>query len=192
MQIFKRIRNNSKRAQNLIEFMFILPILIFLTLAIFEVAFFWQDVNAVYNLNAEINANLALIDPQGMSLGDRCVAANRAFDILKKRDSMISLSSETYNTDPTIVDGDEPFSLYEYTSTNTVTGTGKPQIALWVDCRNPFEDGITTQLEFFHKTLIMKASIPRFASAKGDTSAIVIIPDTIFIASPKLNTLRHY
>lgn len=194
MQVFKRINNKSKEAkegQNLVEFMFILPILIFLTLAIFEVALFWQDVNAIYNLNAEINANLALIDPRGMSLGDTCGAATRAEHILEERDSMIALSDATYSKN--IIDGSEPFALYEYTSTNQVTGQGKPQIALWVDCRNPFESGVTTQLEFYHKTLIMKASIPRFSpGADGDTSAITIIPDNVFIASPKLNTIRQY
>ncbi len=191
MQIFKCIKKTIK-AQNLIEFMFILPILIFLTLAIFEVALFWQDVNTIYNLNAEINANVALIDSRGMVLGEKCTAATKAFEILDKRDSMITLSTISYNKNPTIIDGDEPFALYEYTSSNKVASTGKPQVALWIDCRNPFEDGVTTQLEFYHKTLIMKASIPRFASQKGDTSSIVIIPENIFIASPKLNTIRHY
>lgn len=191
MQISKYLKTLNK-AQNLVEFMFIFPILIFFTLVIFETAYFWQEVNAIYNLNAEINANLALLDLQGMNLGDTCKAATQALDILKKRDKMISLSTVTYNESPIIIDGDEPFSLYEYTSTNTVDKTGKPQIALWVDCRNPFENGVTTQLEFYHKTLIMEASIPRFASAKGDTSPIEIIPKNIFIASPKLNTLRHY
>lgn len=190
MQVFKRIKNKFKKGQNLIEFIFILPTLIFLTLVIFEVALFWQDVNAIYNLNAEINANLAVIDPSGMSLGDTCSAATTALNILEKRDSMITINDVKYSKN--IKDGSEPFALYEYTSASQITGTGKPQISLWVDCRNPFEDGITTQLEFYHKTLIMKASIPRFASKKGDTSAITIIPDTVFIASPKLNTIRQY
>ena len=74
MQIFKRL-NNTKPAQNVIEFVFILPILIFVTLVIFEVGLFWQDVNAIYNLNAEINANLALINPGGLNIGDTRPAA---------------------------------------------------------------------------------------------------------------------
>lgn len=184
MQIFKRL-NNIKPAQNVIEFVFILPILIFITLVIFEVGLFWQDANAIYNLNAEINANLALINPGGLNLGDTCPAATRALNILKERDSMISLSTQTYNT--SIIDGKEPFALYEFTA-GTVNGQTKPQIALWVDCRDPFEDGYVSQLEFYHKTLIIKATIPRFDKPEG----IVIIPENIFIASPKLNTLRQY
>ncbi|MEI8129377.1 MAG: hypothetical protein WCG95_07155, partial [bacterium] len=75
-----------------------------------------------------------------------------------------------------------------YANTITVGGEIKPQIVLWVDCRNPFEKGIITQLEFYHKTLIIKATIPNFSGGEG----IVVIPENIFIASPKLNTIKHY
>lgn len=185
MQIFKCVTYKQKKAQNLIEFIFVLPILIFLTLGIFEVALFWQDVNSIYSLNTEINANIALVDPKGMALGNTCTAATKAKDILEKKDSMISMNNPTYNMD--VVDGQEPFALYRYYTPN-VTVAAKPQITLWVDCRNPFENGVTSQIEFYHKTLVMKATIPRFDKPEG----IVIIPDNVFIASPKLNTIRHY
>lgn len=191
MQIFKRLKTAYlSNAQGLIEFIFILPILIFLTLAIFEVALFWQDVNSIYNLNAEINANVARLSSYtGQNLGDVCPAAdlsnpNSAINILKAKGSMISLNKPTYVK--AIADGNEPFALYRYYSSTSVNGS--PQITLWIDCRNPFEDGITTQLEFYHKTMVMKASIPRFDKPEP----IVIIPDNVFIASPKLNTIRHY
>lgn len=188
MSIFKRIAlYRSNPAQNLIEFIFVFPILIFLTLVIFEVALFWQDVNSIYNLNAEINANVALLDSSNMVLGDTCKAASKALEILEKKDSMISLTNPTYTKK--ILDGSEPFALYKYWANEiTVGGVTKPQISLWVDCRNPFEDGVMTQIEFYHKTLIMKASIPRFDKPEP----IEVIPENIFIASPKLNTIRHY
>lgn len=219
MQILKRlilrhcgtliIGTNKKRppkqsrlpAQNLIEFIFIFPILIFITLIIFEVALFWQDVNSIYNLNAEINANVALLTYTGKVLGNTCPAAiddpvnypNSAISILKKKDSTITLSDTTYTK--SIVDGSEPFALYRFSGGPNITSSNingvietNPQITLWVDCRNPFENGVTTQIEFYHKTIIMKASIPRFDKPQP----IVIIPDNIFIASPKLNTIRHY
>ncbi len=186
MQIFKRLTKYP--AQNLVEFIFVMPVLLFLTLVIFEVALYWQDVNSIYNLNAEINANVAnASDYRNMTLGDTCSAATKAEDILKAKDSMISLTNPTY--DMTVLDGKEPFALYKYTAGKlNVSGVTKPQIALWVDCRNPFEDGIMTQLEFYHKILIMKATIPRL----DDGDPIVVIPDNVFIASPKLNTIRHY
>lgn len=174
-------------SQNLIEFVFVLPILIFLTLVIFEVALFWQDVNAIYNLNTEINANIALKDNSNLNIGDTCTSAASALGILEKRDTMISFTNPTYTKN--IMDGTEPFALYQYWANNITVGSEtKPQISLWVDCRNPFEEGVTTQIEFYHKTLIMKASIPRFD--KGEP--IEIIPEHVFIASPKLNTIRHY
>lgn len=188
MQIFKRLKlKKNFSAQNLIEFTFIFPIVIVLTVVIFEVALFWQEVNAIYNLNAEINANVALSDTAGMNIGDTCTAATKALDIMQKKSSMISLTNPSFKK--TILDGSEPFALYKYWANSiTVGGATKPQIAMWVDCRNPFEDGIMTQLEFYHKTMIVKASIPRF----DGEPAIEIIPEHIFIASPKLNSLRHY
>lgn len=214
MQIFERLKkyknkNNflpntttSKKAQNLVEFVFVFPMLIFMTLVIFEIAFFWQEVNAIYNLNAEINANVALLDYSSMANGTRCPAAsqdssipNSAINIFNKRSSMISLTDSSFWL--TIEDPKppkEPFALYKYQSVNPISGqvdsNGNPmyQMTIWIDCRNPFEDGIMTQIEFYHKTLIMKATIPRFDKPEG----IVIIPDKIFISSPKLTTIRHY
>lgn len=190
MQVFKRINLfKLRRAQNLIEFVFVFPTLIILTLVIFEVALFWQDANIIYNLNSEINANVALDDYSSknpnMALGQTCSAATKALDILEKKDSAITLKNTTY--DKTILDGQEPYALYNYISNAKVKGT-IPQVKLWVDCRNPFENGITTQIEFYHKNIIMRASIPRFDKPE----VIEIIPDTILIASPKLNTIRHY
>lgn len=201
----------SKKSQNLIEFIFVFPMLLFISLAIMEVALFWQDVNTIYNLNAEINANAALLTYTGMSApnpttgtpGSVCPAANdtilptgdpeekhSAINTLKRIDSAITLTKPTYKR--TIAKGkNEPFVLYKFEGGPEITasnGEQASQITLWVDCRNPFEDGVTTQLEFYHKTLIMRASIPRFDKPEP----IVIIPDKIFIASPKLNTLRHY
>lgn len=199
MQIFERLKKyknnfisdttNSKKAQNLVEFVFVFPMLIFITLVIFEIAFFWQEANAIYNLNTEINANVALLDYNNLTNGIVCPAAdtgnpNSAISIFQERDNMISLVDSTYLL--TRLDGKEPFSLYKYESTTQVSG--KPQITIWIDCRNPFEDGVMTQVEFYHKNLIIKATIPRFDKPEG----IVIIPDNIFISSPKLTTLRHY
>lgn len=230
MQIFKRIARHcetwsfvtqgktciskqsrrfwTKNSQNLLEFIFVLPILIFLSLAIMEVALFWQDVNTIYNLNAEINANAALLTYDGTNLGDVCPAANdsknadgtyieyhSAIATLDRIDKAITLTNPTYTNHVTAAaNGDgttEPFVLYKFEGGPSITasnGQSARQITLWVDCRNPFEEGVTTQLEFYHKTLVMKASIPRFDKPEP----IVIIPDKIFIASPKLNTLRHY
>jgi len=199
MQIFKRVK--KKQAQNLVEFIFVFPLLLMITLVIFETALFWQDVNSIYNLNAEINANVALADTRNMTgptddgmgnvtPGQTCTAATNALATLEKRDSMISSTNPTYTKEIAKVSGVsqgvEPFALYKYTSSTTVAN--KPQTVLWVDCRSPFEKGITTQVEFYHKTVIIGATIPNFGG--GDN--IVVIPNNVFIASPKLNTLRHY
>jgi len=211
MQILKRLM--TSKAQNLLEFVFVLPMLLFISLAILEVALFWQDVNTIYNLNAEINANVALIEYSGMSMGSVCRAVDNSKDAtgayvyphsamstLEQRASAISMTKTNFQRNVAVINGvqqgQEPFALYVVSGGPTITpspinGVAQPptqQIQLWVDCRNPFEDGVTTQLEFYHKTVVMHASIPRFDKPEP----IVIIPDNIFIASPKLNTLHHY
>lgn len=204
MQIFKRLIFNTKPAQNLVEVAYIIPILVFFTLIMLEVGLFWKDLNAIYSLNAEINANIANLDYTKMTLGAGvCPAVDAAntksaVSILNLKGSRISLSDNSYTLTP--VEGKAPFAMYKYStgdisviqkgsgSTDVETTVTKPQITLWVDCRNPFEDGVTTQIEFFHKTLFMKARMPRFDGGQG----YVIIPDHWFIASPKLNTIRQY
>ncbi|HNW26699.1 MAG TPA: hypothetical protein PKI94_07925, partial [Candidatus Gastranaerophilaceae bacterium] len=157
--------------------------------AIFELALYWQDVNAVYSLNNEINSNVALVDLKDFNMGLPCPAVSVAQSILEKKDSAITLNNPGYSVSSpqtgTLADV-EPFALYKIVSANQVNGN--PQVSVWVDCRSPFENGIVTQVEFYHKTLIMKASIPRFDKPEP----IVIIPDNIFISSPKLVTSRHY
>lgn len=181
--------NHKKYGQNLIEFVFIMPILICITLAIFEVALFWQELNAIYSLNTEINANAALIDTKNLVMGTECPAVAVAKGVLERKDAIISMNDPTYNYAINLDGPSSPFSLYRIESNSQVHG--KPQVTLWVDCRNPYENGITTQIEFYHKTMVMQASIPRYDSS-DPADRIEIIPDNVFIASPKLNTVRHY
>lgn len=188
MQIFECLKNKVN-AQNLVEFVFVLPILIFMTLCIFELALFWQDVNTIYSLNTEINANAALVDTKSLVLGSHCPAAIFAKNIMEAKAPIVSMTKPTFTINMAGADygSTEPFVLYKITSDTMVNGVN-PLATVWVDCRNPFENGITTQIEFFHKTLIMQASIPRFDGEK----AIEILPKNIYIASSKLNTIKHY
>ncbi|MCQ2790304.1 MAG: pilus assembly protein [bacterium] len=183
MQVFKRLK-----AQNLIEFVFIFPVLLIVTLVILEVALYWQDVNAVYNLNQEINANIALIEQNNYVMGQECSAASKSLELLQKKDKMITLAGDLKYIKKT-TDGQEPFALYQFEggAVNTEKGT-EPMVTLWVDCRSPYEKGVSTQLQFFHKTLIIKAEIPRI----DGEPPIIIIPSNIFISSPNVTTIRHY
>lgn len=193
MQIFKRLKINKKRfGQNLIEAAFIIPILVVLTLILLEVGLFWQEANAITALNAEINANIANLDYNHLEMGKACPAVDKnepksAYSILKSKDSIISLNNPEYTITPG--EGQEPFVVYEIKAPDiNVKGKLTPQIILWVDCTNPFENGITTKIQFYHKTLILKASIPRY----DGEPAIEVIPEGVFFESPNINTLRHY
>src|SRR5574344_2197684 len=149
MQIFKCLIKCKKfKGQNLIEFVFIIPLLIFMTLCIFEVALFWQDVNTIYSINNELNANAALINTDTLALKQRCPVATEATEIMEKKAPIVSMTNLSFKT--TVVDGKtEPFVLYKITSSANVASLGVPVATLWVDCRNPFENGITTQMEFY-------------------------------------------
>lgn len=190
MQIFKRLREKNHCGQNLVEFVFIIPMLIFLSLIIFEVSVYWQEVNAVSSLNTEINANAALADTKNMEYGITCPAAVKAKLVLEQRGKQISVNDPIYSFDTSEDPGKPPFVLYKIISNTTVTTKDgiKPQVTLWVDCRNPYENGITTQIYFYHKTLIFKAYLPSFDKSEP----IEVIPENIFVTSTKLNTIRHY
>jgi Flp pilus assembly protein TadG len=210
MQVFKRIGKRFKHlnGQNLVEFVLVFPMLIIITISIFEVALLWQDINTIYSINTEINAKAALLNINDMEPGKVCPVAEQARQIIEKKAPIVSALDVTFPQDADhkeVLDGakinvkdssgnvttsQEPFALYEYKSnvSTNVSGVTKPVATLWVDCRNPFENGITTQVEFYHKTLIMHLAIPNFQTGQS----IEVIPKNIYIASPKLNTLRHY
>ena len=202
MQISKRL------GQNIIEFVFIFPLVIVMTLVLFEVAFFWQDVNTVNSINSELSARIARTDSTTIQLltsvsstGEPvCQAARDALEYLRENTRRFTFTNDvSYNCEVLTTSGSqacgtavnmEPFMIYKFESQNRIdTPEGnKPLITMWVDCQSPFERGYVTQMEIFHKTFVLSARIPRF----DGKPAIEIIPEYYFIATPKINTIRHY
>ena len=184
------MRFSKRLAQNIIEFTFVFPILVIFALVLFELGFFWQNVNSVYNLNNEINANISDVNygPSKIQMGTTCPAATEALSLIKTRGPVVmGMNSDFMMTKLLDTNTTEPFALYKYTSSETAKN-GQPIMTLWVDCRNLFEDGISTQIEFFHKVVVLHASIPRFDGGE----AIDVIPENILIASPKTVSIRQY
>jgi Flp pilus assembly protein TadG len=177
----------KKNAQNLIEFVFVFPLVVMLVLAIFELAMFYRTVHSVQNvaLQAAANASTQIVtsDMTSTIIGDPKfnVAAQRALDVVIAKEGALNsskTSSFTVTTDANF--GSPPYTLYEFKG-NQTSETGKPLVTLRVDYSNPMQNGIKTQLIYQYSTIIFAAAVPL---PNGDT--MTIIPRNIEISSTKI------
>lgn len=185
----------KKSAQNLIEFVFVFPLVFFLIMAIFELAMFYRTVHAVQNVAVQVAAKAATqvitSDMISTTIGDPSfnAAAQSALDTIKaKKGALGSLDFDTFQVTTNSAFGTPPYTLYEFTSDRTIhTSTGdKPLVTLRVDCSNPLEKGIKTQLIYYYVTIIFAAEVPL---PNGDV--MTIIPKDIAISSTKIQQYNN-
>lgn len=171
-----------KHAQNLIEFVYIFPLVVFLGLAVFELALFWKSVNTVNMINEEIASNAVLsADIQGNGI---CIQAQNALDTLKKRDIVFTQYHLTYKN--SVVAGQEPYAQYRFYSDQKFKK--KPMVVLDVDCQNPEKAGITTQLRYQHHLSFIPAKIP----GRGSNEPIEIFPSSVEVISARKKVRGSY
>jgi len=171
-----------KKAQNLIEFVYIFPLVVFLGLAIFELALFWKSVNYVNMINEEITANAVL--SSDIQEDTMCIQAQNALEALKKRGYIFTQYNLTYKT--STISGQEPYAHYRFYSDQKVKS--KPVVTLDVDCQNPQTAGITTQLRHQYQLKIIPAKIPGY----GGSEPIEIFPSQVEIISAKKKVRGHF
>lgn len=176
--------HKAKNAQQIVEFIFLFPILIMLFLAIFEISMFWQQYNATQMVNEEVGANIILEDYSAMEFGKRCVAVAPAVAVLQSKTKVLAPASVSFQKEPVIVEGDEPFASYEILSEQKMGG--KPVVKLSIDCRNPMQNGITTQLSSMHRVMFFAISLPNFSGKR-----IEIIPKNAELISTKNTKIGH-
>lgn len=174
-----------KNGQQIVEFIFLFPLLVVFILVILELSMFWQEYNAVQMVNEEINANLALENYTGMQEGMTCPAIAPAKALLDRKAKVVMLAATTYSETPEIIDGKEPYALYEFKSNETASN-GQPVMRLSVDCRNTPGNGVVTQLSAFHRLVFFTLSIPTFSGER-----IEIIPNNLELISVRQSRLGH-
>ncbi|OGH99699.1 MAG: hypothetical protein A2039_06025 [Candidatus Melainabacteria bacterium GWA2_34_9] len=196
----KREKINLKRpAQNLVEFVFIIPLLIAILFGILEFAIFYRNVNAVEDIATEAavaaSRRLVLDTMTSNNIADTSntgfnKAAKAARDVVMKRRGTLGIPALTlaYN-DLGAGFGARPYALYEIVSTQTrlIDGVSTPIITLVVDYRTPSEDGIMVQLIYQYRTLLVGAQLPMLGS-----TPVTLIPRDIPISSTRIKQYLIY
>jgi len=109
--------------------------------------------------------------------------------VLKRRGALGTPTLNFVYTDPGAQFGTRPYALYQLDSTETrvIDGTPTPIVTIMIDYRNIDEDGITVQLIYQYRTMLVGASLPVLGGAP-----IVIIPRDIPISSTKIRQYVTY
>lgn len=193
----------KKTAQNLVEFVLVFPLLIILLLGILEFGLFFRNVSVVQDIaeEAAVAASRKIVTDtmacQSSTYVSSCgnlstfnsaiLAATNV--VLKRKGSLgINTLSFTYN-DLGSTFGNEPYTIYQMDSLENriINGVVTPILSLIVDYRNPIQNGISLQLVYQYRTLLIGASFP----VMGGTP-IVIIPRDMAIRSTNVKQYIMY
>jgi len=189
----------KKPAQNLIEFVFIIPLLIVILFGILEFAIFYRNVSVVEDIATEAavaaSRRFVLDTMTSNNIADTSntgfnKATKAAIDVVTKRSGSFGIPVGTFvYNDLGVGFGTRPYALYEIVSTQTraVDGVSTPILTLVVDYRSPGEDGIMVQLTYQYQTLLLGIQLPVFGS-----TPVVLIPRDIPISSTRIKQYLIY
>ena len=191
----------KRTAQNLIEFVFIIPLLILILFGIVEFGIFYRTVSVVEDIakDAAVTASrrfvldtMASNDITDITNAGFNKAVKAAMDVVNKRKSALGVTNLTFVYTDLGADsamGVEPYALYQIDSveTRTIEGVVTPLVTLVVDYRNPPENGITVQLVYQYRTLLVGAQLPVLGGPP-----VVIIPRDIPVSSTRIKQAVTY
>ncbi len=179
----------KRKAQNLLEFIIVIPLLIVIIFGIIEFALFWRTVQTVQGIALEAAAGAAsqYVDENGTDNP----AVDKAIEIVNNRAGSLGIQKITLKDQPlAIAYGIRPFAFYQYTSQETVSTFSegdKPVLQVLVDHRDPYQKGIVTQVIFQYQTILMGAEFTLPSGRK-----VIIIPRDIEVSSTKIQQYNNY
>jgi len=190
----------KKKAQNLVEFVVVFPLIIILIFGIIEIALFWKAVHTVQEIALKAAANAATqivldyqtsMDSDDLDCSDgECFnfAAAYAMNIAKDRQGSPSASGIYFTTSFLPHFGTPPYTAYDFVSDNTVSldGVSEPLMKLSVDYSDPYKKGVIVQLLYWYSPVFYGAE---FSLPGGQK--ITIIPKHIQISSTKIQQYIH-
>ncbi|MDD3014255.1 MAG: TadE/TadG family type IV pilus assembly protein [Candidatus Gastranaerophilales bacterium] len=174
-----------KSGQNLVEFAAIIPLLVFLIFSIIEFSMYWTTVNAVQGMAQTASTKMASVYVSEASTANPAVV--QALSSIIENSNF--LGEELIFTDISTDTSTRPFAVYQYQSVelrNTDAGE-KPVMKVTIDYRDPYKDGITLQLSYRYRTILLGASLPL-----PGTDPLVIIPSGFEIISKRNQQYRSY
>lgn len=181
------------KGQGIVEFILVIPFLIFLLLSIIELGIFWRTTQLVQQVALE--AAIAGSQNYNMQASDLLTttinAADAARDAVIARVPSFGISGITMSTRtvPSHANNSqgEPFVVYRYSSAQLNSDSLRSYFVLDIDFRNPVERGIIAQLTYDYRTLFFGLD---FAVPAG--SRITILPRSIPVSSTKVQEYHLY
>ena len=196
----KERKNNLKRkSQNLVEFVFILSLLLVILFGILEFGMYYRNVNVVEDIATEIAvtgskrlifSTMTSVDITNTTNAGFNSAAKAAIDVVTRRRGALAIPTLTFNyTNKTGPWGTRPYAFYQLDSTQTrnINGVNTPIVTILFDYRNVNKNGLSVQLIYQYRTLLVGAQFPN-----ADGSPIVIIPRDIPIRSTMVKQYLMY
>jgi len=175
----------KKRGQNLVEFAAIIPLLVFLIFSIIEFSMYWATVNAVQGIALNTSTKMASVYVSETSGSNDAV--DKALSLIKTNSKFLG-EEVTFNDISTDITT-RPFAVYKYESSqtrNTDAGS-KPVMTVTIDYRDPYKEGITLQLTYQYRTILLGVKLPI-----PGKNPIAIIPKDIKITSTKTQQYNSY
>lgn len=195
----------KKKGQNLVEFVFIMPVLVFVIFAVIELSFYWKNVHAVQNVAVQAGARAvtAIVTEYqtGTDIGNLCndsnysdasagclnYAASLAFNTLLERYGSFVYRDLTFTLAAieSAKYGAPPYTRYKFDSNEQLNG--RPILTLYVDYSDPYKEGLVTQVVLQHHPLFLN-----FGVGSPDGESFMLMQDIYEISSTKVKQHSHY
>jgi|GEM_PF-3203383 len=188
------MNKKRRKSQNMVEVIFIIPLLIMILLAIVEYAVFQRNVATVQDIavDAGVAASKYYVD-ESIVPGNPFTenpAVEAAVNIVMQRIHVLgepNLVFKHYDWGPGF--GQRPFALYDFYTTKTVRYKGRdvPVVTFSVDYRDPVQDGVSTQLAYHYQLMFFALRLCYWTGR-----CLEIIPGTVQISSTQTKQYVHY
>lgn len=189
-----------KKAQNLIEFVVILPLLVVILFGIVEIAVFWRAANAVQQIALSVaeSAASAYVNPDEVNpvqcIGAEVTASSttnnavcKGLEVMQKKMPALGYEGIKFSkVDLGTTYGTEPYTIYEYQN-QAKDNLKAGDIKLTIDYRDPYANGVVVQAYYNYTTILLGCS---FTLPGG--SEVTIIPKNIEITSSKIQQYNQY
>ncbi len=165
------------QAQSTLEYAMIFPLLFFMIMGIWELAFMWHQHNSMEMAVQSVSSNLAFIKNHGCS--NDAATQNEVKKMLAEKTSYLNLQELAFDTA-------KSGSIYYYNSKQAYRG--RKYLSVAIDCSLQAEPVIpTVQFKSIHRLMFFSAKIPDFRGG-----SIEIIPDSVEFVSTKSASARQF
>jgi hypothetical protein len=196
------LKLKKRKAQNLIEFVIVIPILIIIIFGIIEIAVFWRTVNTVQQTAlsvAEAAAsayfNTDTFNASGTACANSTITSDtttnpavcKALETLQEKLPALGFENITFKkVDLGSAYGSEPFMFYEYQN-EAKDNLKAGDIKIDIDYRDPYKNGVIVQMNYNYTTILLGCA---FILPGGNE--IVIIPKNIEVTSTKIQQYNQF